>query len=144
MLESVEKRYNGNDGDDVKMEKATIFDYARICKANNSCLYCPLGIVNTKENTQHCAEFISVHPDKANEIILSWCKEHPAQTRQDKFLKTFPNAEVRSDGVLDFPPCIIDKSKHIEADCLCSTAHGFNDCDECRKNYWLAEVEENE
>ncbi len=119
------------------MEKATIYDYARMCKFYKNSNDCALA-----KSTAICQVFIEEHPDKANEIILKWCEEHPIKTRQDEFLKMFPNAKVRSDGVLDFPPCIIDKSKHIEADCLCSTAHGFNDCDECRKEYWLAEVDE--
>lgn len=122
------------------MEKATIYDYARMCEANNhKCKNCPMWNYKCTIYTMDSADV-----DKANEIILKWRKEHPVETRQDRFLKMFPNAKVRSDGVLDFPPCIIDKSKHIEADCLCSTAHGFNDCDECRKEYWLAEVDENE
>ena len=123
------------------MEKATIYDFARMCNSYNGCNRCQLYHRNNKMNIE-CDDFITENPDKANEIILKWCKKHPVETRQGRFLKMFPNAKVRSDGVLDFPPCIIDKSEYIEADCLCSTAHGFNDCDECRKKYWLAEVDE--
>lgn len=122
------------------MKKATIYDYARMCKFYGECTNCPFNYEKT--HCGACNIFMGKHPDKANEIILKWCEEHPIKTRQSEFLKMFPNAKVRSDGVLDFPPCIIDKSKHIEADCLCSTAHGFNDCNECRKAYWLAEVDE--
>ena len=120
------------------MKKATIYDFARMCKVNvRECENCPMWNYNCIVSPMDSADV-----DKANKIILKWCEEHPIKTRQDELLKMFPNAKVRSDGVLDFPPCIIDKSKHIEADCLCSTAHGFNDCDECRKEYWLAEVDE--
>lgn len=118
-------------------EKASVYDFARLCKANNSCLYCPLGIVNTEVNTQHCAEFISVHTDKANEIILNWCKEHPIETRQERFLKMFPNAQKLPIGGLSVcPKCI----EGVSYDCGSYSGK----CSICKKEYWLAEVEENE
>ena len=119
----------------MEKEKATIDDYARMCKFYDDCSICPLGGTT-------CHLLISENPDKANEIILKWIKEHPIKTRQDKFLEMFPNAKIRSDGVLDFPPCHIDKGEYIETGRLCSAEHGYGSCDECRKNYWLAEVEE--
>lgn len=117
-------------------EKATLYDYARLCKANNRCLDCPLGVVNTPINTKHCAEFISVHPDKANEIILKWCKEHPIKTRQDEFLKMFPNARIGTNGAIGICPLYANKNfscKEIKINCK-----------ECRKEFWLTEVDENE
>lgn len=54
----------------------------------------------------------------------------------------FPNAQISSDGVIEIMPCAIEKNKHITSNCSCPVAHGFNNCDTCRKNYWLAEVEE--
>lgn len=62
------------------MEKATIYDYARMCKANiHRCENCPMWdckcVVSAMSNED---------TDKANEIILNWCKEHPAVTRQSK------------------------------------------------------------
>lgn len=74
-------------------EKATIFDYARLCKTYvNGCRECPLhqrhnGVGST------CGILLQSCPDKANEIILKWCDEHPVETRQDRFLKMFPNAK---------------------------------------------------
>lgn len=62
-------------------EKATIFDYARMCKSMKKCENCPLGINNTGEGIA-CSYLIREIPDKANEIILNWCKEHPVETRR--------------------------------------------------------------
>ena len=126
----------------MEKEKATIFDYARLCKHNiPNCKKCPLS--NYENNSGlGCSRFVKTHTDKANEIILKWIKEHPVKTRQDKFLEMFPNAQISSDGVIEIMPCAIEKNKHITSNSSCTVAHGFNNCDECRKKFWLAEVEE--
>ena len=126
------------------MEKATIYDYARMCITENKyCRECPLSELNTNKNV-YCAEYLLKYPDKANEIILKWCEEHPIKTRQSEFLKMFPNAQISSDGVIEIMPCAIEKNKHITSNSSCTVAHGFNNCDECRKKFWLAEVKNNE
>ena len=124
------------------MEKATIYDFARMCKFYGECNNCPLNYEKTHCGT--CNIFMGEHPDKTNEIILNWVKEHPIKTRQSKFLKMFPNAQISSDGVIEITPCAIEKNKHITSNCSCPVAHGFNNCDECRKKFWLAEVDEND
>ena len=123
------------------MKKATIYDYSRICRFYGNCEKCPLRATNNGENIP-CSYLIRTLPDKANEIILKWVKEHPVKTRQSEFLKMFPNAQISSDGVIEITPCAIEKNKHITSNCFCPVAHGFNNCDECRKKYWLAEVKE--
>lgn len=52
------------------------------------------------------------------------------RTRQDILLKYFPKAEVDiTDGIIIISPCVVDN----KLECC-------EDCDECRRNYWLAEV----
>jgi len=121
------------------MEKATIYDYGRLCKEYAAhCNECPLNYRSTNINLA-CGEFARKYPDKANEIILKWCEEHPAKTRQDKFLEMFPNAWLDGDGMMDLCPKRIDTNyTHKNNQCI------DVDCDECKKAYWLAEVEENE
>ena len=115
-------------------EKATIFDYVRMCKKAESCDDCPLGFKNPGESIA-CVCLANKNPDKANEIILNWCKEHPVETRQDRFLKMFPNAALLN-KILKICPEAIDIVSGINC--------GKQSCDTCRKNYWLAEVKENE
>ena len=108
------------------MKKATIYDYARMCKSYDDCKICPLGCNNNRKGIT-CDYIVRAYPDKANEIILNWCKEHPVETRQERFLKIFPNAK----------PLLY----------ICPSAMGYkvecpNDCDKCRRDYWLAEVDE--
>lgn len=109
------------------MEKATIYDYARMCKFYDDCSICPLG-----ETTCHL--LISENPDKANEIILKWCKEHLVKTRQSEFLKMFPNAKPDTNGVIGICPLYTNKNFRCK--------EMKKSCKECRKEYWLAEVDE--
>ena len=89
------------------------------------------------ESGWDCYSFIINYPDKANEIILNWCKEHPVETRQDRFLKMFPNAWLDDNKMLDLCPKRVDKNyTHKNQQCI------DTDCDDCKKAYWLAEVDE--
>ena len=112
-------------------ETATIFDYARMCKKHKNCRGCPLSIALNGIKFV-CLDLIKEYTDKANEIILNWCKEHPVETRQDRFLKMFPNAAL-SNRIIKICPEEIDIKNSINC--------GKQSCDICRKNYWLAEVE---
>lgn len=116
------------------MKKATLFDYVRMCKKHGHCKGCPLSFENNKIG-MGCKELMLNHPDKANEIILKWCDEHPVETRQDKFLKHYPNARINVNGVLDCCP------KSVSKDFAC-TPKGVGHCIECCKDYWLAEAVE--
>lgn len=117
------------------MNKATIHDFARMCNNFNfNCSECPLHL-SGRGMCLGCGEFVIDLTDKANEIILNWCKEHPVETRQDRFLKMFPNAKIDVDGALSICPQCVNK------DFSCQTEKR---CIGCCKDYWLAEVEENE
>lgn len=115
------------------MKKATIYDYVRMCKTVCKCENCPLYIDHNGIYVG-CEELIEDYTDKANEIILNWCKERPVETRQDKFLKIFPNAKIDNCGTLIFCPRWVDKDFKCNRKRL--------SCDACEKEYWLAEVEE--
>lgn len=110
-------------------EKATIYDYARMCKTyHTNCLDCPM-------RDEVCTFCImdNTQVDKANEIILNWCKTHPVKTRQSKLLKIIPTARIDEYGVAKCKPCEIDDN---------ITCNGRY-CTQCRKEYWSEEVEEN-
>lgn len=115
------------------MEKATIYDYARFTRAHcfvgDECASCPL-------KSLHCGIRYTGSEEltKINEIILNWCKEHPIKTRQNEFLKMFPNAQKLNTGILSICPKIVDETFDINC---CNRP-----CSGCYKEYWLAEVEE--
>lgn len=117
-------------------EKASIYDFARMCNMNASnCIKdCPLCTENNGLNIA-CSTLIREYTDKANEIILTWCKEHPVETRQDRFLKTFPNAiRFENSKIIAIKPCNMD-ANYASKPCTLT-------CEECFKEYWLAEVDE--
>ena len=114
----------------MKKEKATIFDFARMCKTyHTNCPDCPMW----NEVCTFCI-MDNTQVDKANEIILKWREEHPAKTRQSEFLKMFPDAPKDENGTPNLCPNCIDTN----IECF----HSAKKCAECCKNYWLAEVEE--
>lgn len=111
------------------MKKATIYDYARMCKSYDRCKNCPLGFKNAA-----CGEAMWNNPDKANEIILKWCEEHPIKTRQSEFLEMFPKAVTNGNGRISICPKNIDKTHECELK--------PNECANCMDEYWSAEVKE--
>lgn len=115
----------------MEKEKATIYDFARMCKTYHAnCPDCPMWnevcIFCIMDNTQI---------DKANEIILKWCKEHPVKTRQSELLKAFPNVPIDIETVAI---CPLDFDKLFDKE----TCDSYVDCTACKKEYWLAEVDE--
>lgn len=103
----------------------------RMC--NCECSKCELGkrlgVLDT------CALWQKANPEEAVAIVEKWAKEHPIKTRQSEFLKLFPGVDVdETDGCLTLNPCIIYEKMRKE--CAGKLCH------ECRKAFWLAEVED--
>lgn len=107
-----------------------IRDMQRMCKSHISCNGCELKPGNGKS----CME--GMDPQKCIFVVEQWAAEHPAKTRQSVFLKQFPNAPIYTNThnvALD--PCLIDTTLRGH----CPTGRG---CDICRREFWLAEVED--
>lgn len=66
--------------------------------------------------------------------VEQWAKDYPVKTRQSEFLKMFPNAGFCRD-VINILPCSIEKE-------MCKYCDNSK-CEECRKDYWLAAVTDN-
>ena len=82
-----------------------------------------------------CTVWRKTHPEEAVAIVEQWAKEHPIKTRQSEFLKLFPGADVgETDGCLSLNPCFVYEKMRKECE--------ERKCSECRKAFWLAEVEE--
>ena len=77
-----------------------------------------------------------VDDDNIVTIVEDWSAAHPRKTRQSVFLEQFPNAPIYTNThnvALD--PCLVDTTLRGH----CPTGRG---CDICRREFWLAEVEE--
>ena len=112
-------------------------DYARMCrmyKANGSCNGCPLFFEQLGNG--RCEVYMEKHLKESVEIIEYWAAEQPVKTRQDMFLKMFPNAWLNSNGIIDINPCALENK--MECKSVYGTTSG---CAGCRRNYWSQEVE---
>lgn len=84
---------------------------------------------------------INDYNTKAETVVAEveqWSKEHQHKTRQSVFLKQYPEASISEQGVLLVCPCPISAS-HRNAKGGCATIG--RGCDDCRKEYWMQEVE---
>lgn len=102
----------------------------RMCNCE-CCSQCELGKRLIVHET--CTAWRKAHPEEAVAIVEQWAAEHPAKTRQSEFLKLFPNAQTDS-GFLN--ACPMDVFGNTGIDCNKRT------CFECKKEFWLAEVED--
>lgn len=74
--------------------------------------------------------------------VEQWAKEHPVKTRQSEFLKMWPDAEIGGDGLPNVAPCQLCLGlihSEFPEDC---ESRGL--CDECRRDFWLAEIKDGE
>lgn len=126
--------------DVLEYEKARI----RMCRTmilkEGGCEACPLfnGLKRRCGFAASIAENMDENAIRKNiDIVIKWAKDNPVKTRQSEFLKMFPNAMINeSDGILCIPPCNIEgESKNIG----CTKS-----CGDCRREYWLAEVTDND
>lgn len=106
----------------------------RMCKNCLDCGDCPLGSHNVRKHVP-CVEFEEAHPEQTVEIVEKWAAEHPVKTRQSELMKLFPNLDRGPLG-----PCSICP-QWFDTRIVC---HKDISCMECRRKYWLEEIEEDE
>lgn len=102
---------------------------SRICKSSSCRDDCPLNFfccLNYNDQTEEDFE-------KAEKVVKEWLKAH-TKTRQTEFLKMYPDALMDDNGVMVINPCSLDKAHYTIPLCGCQ-------CEDCRKQYWLKEVE---
>lgn len=103
----------------------------RICKNHFSCESCPLG------DGKCSIRYVGRNGESVVKIVEQWAKDHPVKTRQSEFLKMFPDAKIGKDGALIIYPCAIEKR-------LSGKKCGGIFCDDCRREYWLEGVTDND
>ncbi len=92
-----------------------------------------------EERNRMCGTMSEMWGVDAAQIVKNteeWSAAHPRKTRQSVFLKMFPDAPIYPDtGLVRVSPCQVDRA-------LCGNCPTGIDCIECRKAFWLAEVED--
>lgn len=104
----------------------------RMCKSfGDKCRGCPASGVPC------CAVSAVSRLDATAQVAMveEWSAAHQRKTRQDVFMKQWPNAKVFVDGVLDFCPRELDSSYP------CQSTDIEMRCQSCRRKYWMQEVE---
>ena len=103
----------------------------RMCNAE--CIRCEFW--KRKSGGESCNSWQKNHPEEAVAIAEKWAKEHPIKTRQSVFFEQWPDARIKkADGLPMASPCDLDGK-------LVGKCNGIS-CPECRKKFWLTEVEE--
>lgn len=97
------------------------------CLANNPNNYGGEGVA--------CIMIDNIDAERLVPIVEKWSKEHPRQTRQSLFINQYPKVAIYK-GVIGIKPCQIEED-YTSQYCLCDSSK----CVQCRKEYWLQEVE---
>lgn len=112
----------------------------RMCGSFNGC--CTGCEVNERMGAgEACIHYMARHPQEAIEIVERWGKEHPRKTRQNELLKLFPRVSMTADDVIAFCP------ESMDSEFVCPIKerdHYDPECGDCRKKYWLEEVEDDD
>lgn len=105
---------------------------SRMCGRTKSCAECAANEV-CGFTPEFPSDFGKVDQmQKMVKLVEKWAEEHPRKTRQSEFLRAYPNTRMNTDtGTVDIPPCYIEKGMGVCA----------NNCCDCRRKYWLQEVE---
>ena len=102
----------------------------RMCHCE--CLKCEFG--KARSGFETCPVWQRTHPEEAVAIMEKWAAAHPIKTRQSEFLKHYPGARILAHGCLNACPMNVFSDTGINCN--------EQPCFECKKAFWLAEVEE--
>ena len=109
---------------------------ARMCSAHDNCGACSLCDFCAQDYSEQVTYQVA---EQAIANVEQWAKEHPAKTRQSEFLKQWPNAEISDDGLPSIAPCQLYKDmEEKDENGVCCKNCG---CAECRRDFWLKEIE---
>jgi hypothetical protein len=115
-------------------------EHDRMCNSfGGDCTGCEIYKVTMSSLT--CNAFIFTRPREMVAIVERWAKEHPRKTRQSELLKLFPRVDMTADDVIAFCPESMDSAFACP---IKERDHYDPECGECRKKYWLEEVEDDD
>ena len=105
----------------------------RMCKSfDKYCYGCPAWDGSCKLEP---GSYLKCEADKAVKIVEEWSAAHQRKTRQSVFLEQYPQADIDNTGLLILCPKRIYADIRVTADCL------RQGCSDCRREFWMQEVE---
>lgn len=112
----------------------------RMCRSFNGCGECPA--FEFADNKIFCAVGRESTIGAAAQITIveEWSAAHPRKTRQDVFLKHYPDAPRDNDNLLTACPKCVDANVSCDID-KNATVKKLKRCDGCRREFWMQEVE---
>lgn len=90
-----------------------------------------------EERNRMCGTMSEMWGVDAAQIVKNteeWSAAHPRKTRQSVFLEQWPNCMMGNDGVVRMCPRNVDKMHACNALL-------FAGCTDCRREFWMQEVE---
>lgn len=119
--------------DAVKFTRAAM----RMCNDYYSkCWSCPAG---DDTSCKLDSSYGAISAEEKVAIVEQWAERHPAKTRQSVFLLQYPEADLTENGVVPLCPRAVSAAYRDEEG-LC--ANSPEKCADCRRRFWLAEVED--
>ena len=101
------------------------------CPASDDCGCCAVDQAVEQASTLDATAQVA--------IVEKWSAAHPRKTRQSVFLEHYPETTLDEYGVLWICPSDIS-AVHRDSDGGCKNP--YNMCDNCRREFWMHEVEE--
>lgn len=112
----------------------------RMCKSfSPDCEGCRIDEVKPVIN--ECVLWTLDNPEKAVQIVEEWSAAHPRKTRQDVFLEQWPEAKLDEDGIIVICPAVLSKTYRMYSGEKCPTTITPKICADCRRKFWMQEVE---
>ena len=71
-------------------------------------------------------------------IVEEWSDAHPRKTRQSVFLEQYPETAIDAYGIIQICPVVIS-STHRDSNGDCEDPEQI--CVDCRREFWMQEVE---
>ena len=106
----------------------------RMCDSYMGCEGCPLVatecVVKDMTSEDTCKRIVAA--------VERWSKEHPSKTKQSVFLEQWPEAEIDANGVVGLCPTFISAA-HRDSNGSCKDPEKW--CRDCRREFWMQEVE---
>jgi hypothetical protein len=109
----------------------------RMCNGR-PCATCPLFAVHHLEYLPACNEWCMDHPEASVTVVEKWAEEHPRKTRQSEFLEQYPETTLDAFGVITICPTSVSAA-YRDGDGLCKNPENL--CIDCRRKFWMQEVE---
>lgn len=94
-----------------------------------------------EERNRMCGTMSEVWGVDAAQIVKNteeWSAAHPRKTRQSVFLEQWPEAELDTNGAVAICPTILSRD-YRSANKRCK--HPDTACYDCRRDFWMQEVE---